>query len=156
MKKKRLILLAIVLIAITMIAASPNVRIGEKLNLPIGYSELSFPAGEPFHLSGGITWLPAKYTDAQFLGNMRVRVEVDGEEVKHDYVEFAPFKYEGEVYFDKFFVFNFPEGLEGEHTVQMFYANKCMILVYWGLVTECEKPEKSIEVLLRDAVVTFE
>ncbi|NIW46449.1 MAG: hypothetical protein GWN30_17320 [Gammaproteobacteria bacterium] len=156
MKKKWLILLVIPLVTMTMIAASPNVRIGERLNLPVGYSEMSFPANEPFHLSGGITWLPAKYTDAQFLGKMQVRLEVDGEEVKHDYVEFTPYKYDGELYFEKFFVFNFPEGLEGEHTIQMFYSNKCKLLIYWGLVTECEKPEKSIEVLLRDAVVTFE
>ena len=107
MKEKKFILLVMILITLFLIAASPKIRIGERLNLPIGYSELSFPASEPFHLRGGIVWLPAKYTDAQFLGNMRVRVEVDGEEVKHDYVEFAPYKYEGEVYFDKFFVFTF-------------------------------------------------
>lgn len=156
MKKKWMILLVMVLITLFLVAASPNVRIGEKLPLPIGYTVMSYPANEPFHASGGINWVPAKYTDPQFMGNMWVRLVVDGEEVKRDFVEMYPHKYEGELYFDKFFVFNFPNGLEGEHTFEMYYANKCKLFIYWGFVTECDKPEESIEILLRDAVVTFE
>ena len=158
MKKRTIVLLVAALLSLTLVAAmNPGERAGDYLRIPFGApAELTYPANEPFHTMGWLKSVPAKYTDPILMGLFSVRLEVDGEEVPVDYIEKYPFKYEGELYFDKIYVFNFPEGMEGEHTFKLYYTEICEYWYWFGFVESCEKPLRRVEVLLKEAVVNFE
>jgi hypothetical protein len=136
--------------------------VGERILIYDG-EDVIFPAGEPFHIQHGFEW----YTYINDpVGNgialSYMSLEVDGVKVKPDYVTIEnisgvpydiPF-----LYALKLFTFNFPDGMEGEHTFVRRYYFTCQS--YWsaGVPIECKNPAELIEDpgWMQSIVVTFE
>lgn len=151
MKKKWSLLVVITLLVIMLIAAKPiEERVGQNLDLR---TAKEFSANEPFHTLGLLRDIAY---GAEYIGRLDIRLVVDGVEIDEDYIEFFPYKNDGDTWLNKAFIFNFPDGLEkGKHSFQMYYTDKCGIWLWFGFVSECENLEHLVEVKLKDAVVVF-
>lgn len=125
--------------------------------------DITFPAGEPFYVQHGFEW----YTDINDpVGNgialSYMSLEVDGVEVKPDYttiehISGVPYEIPF-LYALKLFTFNFPDGMEGEHTIVRRYFFTCQS--YWaeGIPIECKNAAELVEnpYMMQAITVTFE
>ena len=160
MKKKIIFLTLIALLTLTLISAgSGKVREGERLIFwPPGEGELWFTPKLPFHIAHG--WRSAIPGSTMSTARGGLRLVIDEEEVKEDFIEYVTEvdPSDGLTYLTKYFVFNFPEGMEeGDHTFVFNYSNVCWIMEEKGEVESCEKPNAIVEstVPYKDYVVHF-
>jgi hypothetical protein len=159
MKKTTVFLLVITLMALTLIAASsPKERVGDRFFFPLGSGKLFYEASKPFHIAHG--WREEIGKSGKTTARGGLRLFIDGDEVTEDFIENFRLE-EGEtVYIQKWFVFNYPEGMTGTHTFDFYYSNVCS---FWldpppphdPVVTYCESPNEILEFLLKSYKVKF-
>lgn len=156
MKKTYVILSIIALLTMTLISAdSANTRVGERLFLPLGEGVIYWPADSAFHIAHG--WYADIPGPTFTVARGDVRLVIDGEDVEEDFVEYiktTEINEQGEevTYLYKYFVFNFPDGMEGTHIFVMYYANICYIMEEMGLVDFCEFPNQVVESTYPDKI----
>ena len=85
-----------------------------------------------------------------------VRLLLDGTEVEEDFIEYEFVEADDGLRRVKWFVFNFADGMENQHTLQMYFENMCWVWLNAGYVEDCAKPNQHIEILLVDRLLIFE
>lgn len=170
MKKYRVLLILLVLLAVVMIAAAVDKTVGEQLHMwqP---SPAYFEPNTPFHIMHGWVWAYINalnnfdYASYQAPGRGYITLELDGEMLKPDFflrdqlVEYWP-EYGDVRWYDNFWVYNFPDGLEGDHNFVLTYYFPCAAAeiefgLSHGFVCE-DKPNEVVPVVDYDLVVHFE
>ena len=153
MKRKLIFLLVITTLTLTLVAAKPMQRIGEQLFIPLGSGTMYYYENFPFHIAHG--WRSEIGNPQRTTARGGTRLEIDGMPIPHDFIERTIIEYEGTDYLAKFFVFNFPIGMTGVHTFDMYYSNSCDFWLERGDVAECEKPNEILEFNLKSWQVVF-
>ena len=154
MKKKVILFVMVVLLAITVPAyAASKEPGGDRIDVRT-QTPTTFTSGEPFHVSHG--WGGMALRDIQ-PGQTDFRLWVDGEFVDQDFV-YRDVSTEGdEPILTLVWVHNFPEGLgDGDHTFEGRWYLPCSAALEGGWIAgPCEKPNKPAEVHYSSLVVTF-
>lgn len=158
MKKMSIVLLFISLLSMSMVS-SPNVRVGDWFYLPPGSGDLTYPANQAFHIAHG--WGSPVNESKLGMARGTMRLIMDGSELEEDFIGYYREEILGEEWLVKRYVFNFPEGLEGLHHFQVYYANTCEIMLENNDPTlegpvECDKPNMIYEGLYKDWWVMFQ
>jgi hypothetical protein len=125
--------------------------IGEKISLWSDES-ISFPAGEPFHISHGHILDP---TDGYPIGTYSFEVEVDGRPAVADFVltEYLP---ASDYPLYRLWVYNFPDGMSGTHTFTGRWFAPCEAAVNEGRCEgPCPNPSAPVETRSSFVVVDF-
>lgn len=171
MKKNKILTLLLVLLALASIAAAVDKTVGERINLLQAAPETSYDANTPFHIMHGWGWVYANtwnnsdYASYQAPGRGYISLELDGEGLKSDFLlrdvtlEYLPF-YDLDVrWYDIFWVYNFPDGLEGDHTFMLTYYFPCedaeIEFGYTGFVCE-DKPNAVVPVITHEILVHYD
>lgn len=143
MKKMTVILLLLsILVLTTSFAASDKVRIGERV--VCSGAEIEFPAGAPFHIAHGWAQLP----NEEPLGLFRFTLDVDGVQVKRDFLEKIDQDDPGDSIW--FWVYNFPEGMTGTHTFSCHWYGPCFLSG-----ETCIKKNQIVEYATNELTVIF-
>ena len=170
MKKTKLIILLLVIVSLVSVAATVEKRVGEQLYLSSWMNpgpEAEFPANTPFHVAHGWGWnffygLQAEDLFAYMAspGTQKFTLEIDGEPQKFDFFQVGTenkliFEWEGEEYIyrhrEYFWVFNFPDGMEGSHEFHATWWMQCKYVYY----DACDKPNEPVPAAENTLIVNF-
>ena len=155
MKKIRILQIVISILIITSVAAgSPRVRVGDQLFLPQGEGKFYYYENFPFHLAHG--WRSEIGEPKNLTTRGGVRLEIDDFETPHDFIEYSMIVEEDTEYLVKYFVFNFPAGMTGVHSFEMFYSNICDFWLDEEYVNECDNPNEILEFSIKYWEVIFQ
>ena len=156
MKKLFLILtIALVLIMAAPAAAANNVPTGPQIRVdPADGNPIYYPENTPFHIRHGwhASITPGEDINVGYLAKAGFSLEIDGAYVEETYIDRVKIS-EDPVYVEglyKFYFFNFPDGLTGEHTFTGHYYVQCED---WQ--EECVNPKEIIEVGSRTITIIF-
>ena len=148
--------LSILLVVAILTVASPalaagKVRIGDPINVLTG-NPTTFPAGTAFHIAHGWSLLDSNWDG---LGVWDFKLEVDGVLQKEDFVERSMESGNPDLH-NRFWVFNFPNGMTGTHTFTGHWLGPCQVLVNSGTIPgPCSSPNAKVEAFVRTLTVTF-
>jgi hypothetical protein len=154
MKRTMICMLAMTILTLTLVAATPMQRIGNQLIIPEGTGTLYYYEYFPFHLAHGWSSEIGEPVKTTALGG--TRLEIDGVPTPHDFIEYTTVEEEGTKDLAKYFVFNFPTGMNGVHTFDMYYSNICDFWLENGNVEECDKPNEILEFHTKSWEVIFQ
>ena len=167
MKKYNILIILLVLLAVASIAAAVDKTVGDRLDLR-QESPIYFEPNTSFHIAHGWAWVYANtwnnsdYTSYQAPGRGYITLELDGELIKSDFLmrdvtlEYLP-DYDLDVrWYDISWVYNFPDGLEGDHTFVLTYYFPCEDAEVEGWIICEDKPNEVVPVLVRELLVKFE
>jgi predicted Ser/Thr protein kinase len=130
---------------------------GDRIRI-YGQDPPTYPANQPFHIRHG--WSEGHETFEEFPldhEHAYVEVEMDGRTLVPDFYDHVAFEDEGDLNWMHSWVFNFPEGLSGEHEFVVRYFYPCQVAVEDELYEgECPDPEVGVEVLTGTHLVVFE
>lgn len=153
MKRTMIYILSISILTLTLVAATPMQRVGDQLFIPAGTGTLYYYENFPFHLAHG--WATEIGTPAKSTALGGLRLEIDGVPTPHDFIEYSPAVIGGTNYIAKYFVFNFPNGMTGVHTFDLYYSNICSLWLSTGKVAGCQNPNEILEFHLKSWEVIF-
>lgn len=146
-----LLILAILGIATPAMAAQ-KVRVGTRINLLTGPTTLT--AGAPFHFVHG--WIIDSSVDG--VGVYEFDLEVDGVLRNEDFVERSVMSGDPDL-LNRFWVYNFPNGMTGTHTFTGHWYGPCQALADGGFYTgTCTNSTARVEadaISPRTLTVTF-
>jgi hypothetical protein len=109
-------------------------------------------ANEAFYISHGWVLLPK---DGDEPGQFRFDLEVDGVRLDPTYVERSTQVLDDGPEVARTWVFNFPDGMVGEHTLTGSWITPCRFALEWGLVEACANPMADFEVARRTHIIDF-
>ena len=125
MKKILVFTVAILILGLAVpVPAQGREVTGEWLDLSIG--EQDFPAGEPFYILHG-WWTAPKIPIPGLVGLLNFELEMDGQLIREDYHFFGADPSEQPTYLYRFWAYNFPDGLTGNHTFTRHYYGPCIL-----------------------------
>ena len=123
---------------------------GDRINIYYSGPQ-EYPANTPFYIAHGwIEVLPRAISDL-----VRFELEVDDVIVKPTYVEHSTVVGEDGPLLNSTWVFNFPDGMTGQHTFEGHWTVPCVVALYLGLVDECTKPLAATETRSIEVNVNF-
>jgi hypothetical protein len=108
---------------------------GDRINIFYSGTQ-EYTANEPFYLAHGYTEVSPHGVPGQIF----FELEVDDVIVKPTYVEHMTVVGDDGPLFDLTWVFNFPDGMTGEHTFEGHWTAPCVVALYFGWVDECTHP----------------
>lgn len=150
--RKSIFVLAVVLLlvaAVPVAAGKGNDPVGGQINV-LAQTPDSYPAGDPFHIMHG--WGSQDSATMHPVGHFVFELEVDGEYVRHDHLLVTV----EDGLITRVFLFNFPDGMTGQHTFTGHWLMPCRYAVDNGLYAgECAKPNEEVEVLFSELTVDF-
>lgn len=147
MKKTAVILiLAAILLMAAPVSARGKERVGDRLNIFISGTQ-TFPAGAPFHIVHGWLLAPAQGPPGKYV----FKLEVDGVFREADFVEMEVDRSISPEFLGRRFVFNFPQGMSGEHTFTGHWWVPCR-----SVSEDCTKPNQLVESRTSTVEVNFE
>ena len=149
MKKRTIVIsLILALMIVNPVLASKNVPTGDRITV---YDSMTYPADTAFYVSHGWQLAPE-----DIRGGFDFKLEVDGKFVEETYVDRTTTIFDDNTVFISIqWVFNFPDGMEGEHVFEGHWFMPCESALDAGFVTECRKPNASVEVMYSAATITF-
>ena len=149
MKKLTIVIsLILALMIVNPVLASKAVPTGDRITV---YSSGEYPADTAFHISHG--W---QVEPEELRGGFDFKLEVDGKFVEETFVDRYTTTFDDNtVFISLVWVFNFPDGMKGEHTFAGHWFMPCQSALDAGLVTECQKPNASVEVMSSAATIAF-
>jgi hypothetical protein len=159
MKKTILFLVLIILLAAVVPAQAAKEVVGVQINLLLSEPQITFFAGEPFHIQHGIWyWQPSLNEPAEAVGLYKFDLKIDGKTVKADYVDHQAWGNPEEWPGDKVdifisWIYNFPEGMQGTHKFEGIWSVPCA-----SLYGKAACPDLLAPIVIGDSVVeiTFE
>jgi hypothetical protein len=141
-----LLILAAILLITGPASAQGKERVGDRLG--IYYSgDQTFPAGAPFYIAHGWVLDPTLGPPGKYV----FQLEVDGVSREADFIETSVDRSTAPEFLFWIFVFNFPEGMSGEHTFTGHWLVPCK-----SLSDSCANPVQLIETRTSRVTVTFE
>ena len=149
MKKLTIVIsLILALMIVSPVLASKPVPTGDQITV---YDSVQFPANTAFYISHGWQLAPE-----DLRSGYDFKLEVDGEFMEETFVDRYPTIFdENTVFISTMWVFNFPDGMEGEHLFAGHWFIPCQAALDSGYVTECRKPNASVEVMSSAATINF-
>jgi hypothetical protein len=137
--------------------ASPPEPVGAKINVFLG-TPTTFVAGQPFHILHG--WGVGATDGPEQAGLWKFQLEMDGVEREADFVirsaDPAPKTDFERTVLNRFWVFEFPEGMSGRHTFTGHWLGPCRPAVEAGIHPgPCGKPNELVEIAVRSLTVDF-
>jgi hypothetical protein len=138
MQTKKTVLPIILLLALllaTPVLAREKEPIGERIDIYSSGTQ-EYPAGTPFYIMHG--W--GEVRPHAVPGQIMFELELDGAMVKPTYVEQTTVVDEIGPAFYTDWVFNFPDGLTGQHTFEGHWNVPCFFALWYGFVDECANP----------------
>lgn len=145
------VLLIVALLSMTTraVTAAESIRLGDRLSL---FGEnTTFPAGQPFYIAHG-WWNP---TNIPGVGLFKFSLDVDGTPVREDFIERSTFSGSPDELL-WFWVYNFPDGMTGTHTLTGHWTGPCQGLVDMGVIqVTCEKTNEIIESASQTIIIDF-
>jgi hypothetical protein len=153
--KKQSLFLSIILIAALLVLAVPsaasahNEPVGERISLYYASNEIT--QGTPFYISHG--WI--QNSDDEAIGVFDFELEIDGVLRGEDYKMFSAESGNPDTLLRRW-VYNFTEGMTGEHTFSGHWYAPCQYAVDWlGYPGPCLTPNEKVETATRTSIVTF-
>jgi len=145
---KKIVLLAVLVLLLlvsTPVAAGDKEPVGDYL----GWGVTEFPANEPFFKFHGFWFTEDELAnDVTNLGGYYFELELDGEIIKPSYKIIG---YDPEINeYNKWYVYNFPEGMTGTHTFTGHYYGACQ-----DYFDDCKNPGAGIEIWTPSNTVEF-
>ncbi len=151
--KTKTVLPIIVLLALllaTPVLAREKEPTGSQID--ISWSGMQdYSANTPFYIAHG--WYEVRPHAVP--GQVGFDLELDGVVVKPTYVEQTTVVDEISPTFDMTWVFNFPDGLTGQHTFEGHWYGPCYVALYFGLVDECANPMADADFHYSEVIVDF-
>lgn len=150
---KKTVLFIIVLVALllaTPALAREREPTGNRINI-LESGTQDYLAGTPFYIAHGWLEVPPHAVP----GQVRFELELDGVIVKPTYVERTTVVGEDGPLFYPTWFFNFPEGLDGQHTFEGHWIGPCFVALYYGLVDECANPMADYDWWYSEVIVNF-
>jgi len=151
MKKATFLLVVLALLFSTPALAREHEPTGDRIWI-LDSGAQDYPANTPFYIMHGWGDVAPGTPAAQ----VRFELEVDGVVAKPTYVErsleHGP---DGPAFYTSW-VFNFAEGMTGQHTFEGHWIVPCYIALYYGYVTECANPMADYDWVYSEVVVTFD
>jgi hypothetical protein len=152
--KKKIILAGMVVLCLALLfstgvvlAKAPPKTVGERIFLYTG-GDWEFPAGQPFHIMHGFSgWYEIGEPGGPEFGLDYMIVEVDGVEQQKDYLDitWTPYPEFGLRNVLKLYIFNFPEGMTGQHEFVRRYFLTCEYINQYLTPMECDYPAQVVE-----------
>lgn len=161
MKKKSILFILIALLAVLSIAAAVGQeRTGEQINILFAEPEMTFHANTPFYVDHGFLWW--FYLGQDVANEIRspaktyFTLDVDGVEQHFSFFDRNVNLVEdtdGTIYheYSHMWVFNFPGGMEGDHTFTGKWWAPCKYIQ-----PECEKPNQTVVWQQIETLIHFE
>jgi hypothetical protein len=153
MKKFALLICAIMLLMSVnpVVAYNQSIQpVGERIDLSAG--DQTYPANTAFFIADSFYW----ETGFPFYpGSFDIQLFVDNHFVNEDSVHHIIMR--GDDYNTQIvaWLYNFPDGMEGEHTFEAYFFIACAAAQQLGLTDQCSNPTAPFEVLNLEAEVTF-
>jgi hypothetical protein len=151
--KKKLFIITILALTFTLVFSTsmaladiPSKTIGERLLVSSG--SVTFAAGDPFHIMHGLMgWYEIGEPVENTFGLHYMTLEVDGVEIRPDYldIDWTTYQDYGGRLVTKLYIFNFPEGMTGEHTFVRRYYLTCEYINENITPMECRNPADLVE-----------
>jgi len=133
----------------TPVAADNKTPVGEKIRIRDDW--MSYPMDTPFHISHG--WV--QLSDDGAIGVFDFKLDVDGIPREEDYKDFSVESGEPDI-LTRIWVFNFPDGMAGEHTFTGHWFAPCQYAVDWlDYPGPCKKPNEKVETYTATLTVSF-
>ena len=153
MKKFTVIIIAIMLLMSVNPVAAYNQSIqpvGDRIDLSAG--DQTYPADTAFFIADSFYW---ETGFQNYPGRFDIKLEVDNRFVNEDSVQH--FVMRGDDYNTVIiaWLFNFPDGMEGEHTFECHYILACALALQYGLTDTFSNPASPFEFMYAAAVVDF-
>jgi len=153
MKKFALLICAIMLLmSVNPVTAAnqPPQPVGDQINLLDG--DQTYPADTAFFIAHALIW---DTSSPNHPGRLDFKLEVDNHFVNEDLVNHILMR--GDDYNTQIiaWLFNFPDGMQGEHTFEGHWIVPCAMALEDGLTDECSNPAAPFEAMYAKAVVTF-
>jgi hypothetical protein len=157
MMKKLFLILTVVLALVmtTPAAAARKVPTGPQIRVDPDGAVFHYPENTPFHIRHG--WhseiTPGEDVNVGYLAKAGFSLEIDGSYVGETYIDRVKESGEDPVKVElyKFYFFNFPDGLTGEHTFTGHWYIQCKD---WQ--DDCIDPKEIIEVGTRTITIIFD
>ena len=153
MKKFTVIIIAIMLLmSVNPVAAAnqPPPPVGDQINLLDG--DQTYPADTAFFIADSFYW----ETGFQYHpGTFDIKLVVDNQFVNEDFVYHAVIRGDDYNTVVIAWLFNFPDGMQGEHTFECHYIVPCALALESGLTDACSNPTAPFEFMVVEAVVDF-
>jgi hypothetical protein len=151
--KRVLLTLLLVCMVLPMAAPASAARpapVGDRINIYVGGSPQTFPAGAPFHIRHG--WQPDP-TEGWPIGLFSFELEIDGQPVEADFV--LTYR-DDESRLVRQWVHNFRGGMTGDHVFTGHWLAPCLWAVDAGLYPgPCRNPGEIVEAWTTVVEVTF-
>jgi hypothetical protein len=134
---------------VTPVAADSKVTVGERLRIREEW--MTFSIDTPFHIVHG--WNMTSDDDA--IGVYDFELEVDGVPRKEDFKDFGAESGDPDTLYRNW-VFNFPDGMTGEHTFTGHWFAPCQAAVdFSDYPGPCPQPNESVETYTATLTVLF-
>jgi hypothetical protein len=155
MKMKKLSLLVTILVIATLLIVTPvfadrDAPVGDRIGLFFSDS-MEFTAGAPFHIRHG--WIQSSEDDA--IGIFDFALEVDEVFQREDFKMFSAISGDPDL-LNRFWVYNFPNGMTGIHTFTGHWFAPCQYAVdELGYPGPCATPNEKVETRTSTLTITF-
>ena len=152
MKKFALLICAIMLLlSVNPVAAAnqPPQPVGDQINLLDG--DQTYPADTAFFIAHYFVLGTGVVPN---LGRFDFKLEIDGQLVNEDFVHHAVMTGDVNTLIIAW-LFNFPDGMQGEHTFEGHWIVPCAFALQEGLTTACSNPGAPFQYMYAEAVVDF-
>jgi hypothetical protein len=153
MKKFTGIIIAILLLMSVNPVAAYNQSIqpvGDRINLLDG--DQTYPADTAFFIADSFYW---ETGDPIHPGRFDIKLAVDDHFVNEVSVQHLVMRGDDVNIVIIAWLYNFPDGMQGEHTFEMYFIVPCAIALEEGLTTACSNPGAPFQYLYVEAEVTF-
>ena len=153
MKTKKSLLPIIVLLMlplVTPVLAREKEPTGSRIDISWSGTQ-DYPTNTPFYIAHGWTEVRPHAVP----GQVGFELELDDVAVKPTYVEQTTVVDEAGPMFDMTWIFNFPDGLTGQHTFEGHWYGPCIVALYWGYVDECANPMANYDFHYSEVIVNF-
>jgi hypothetical protein len=144
------IIVLLALLLATPVLAREKEPTGERIDISWSGTQ-DYPANTPFYIAHG--W--GDVSPHAVPGQVLFELELDGVMVKPTYVEQMTVVGEEGLAFYTTWVFNFAEGLTGQHTFEGHWIGPCIIALYYDLVDECANPMADYDWHYSEVIVNF-
>ncbi len=150
---KKTVLLNIVLVMLllaTPALAREKEPTGDPINL-FDSGTQTYPANKSFYIAHGWEGVEPRGVP----GQISFELELDGAIVQPTYTEHTTVVGVAGPLMDLTWVFNFPDGMTGDHTFEGHWIGPCVVALYFGEVDECVHPMADYEWGHSEVIVNF-
>ncbi len=138
------------LVITTPVNAGAPAPTGDRIMVLPPPDPAEYPANTPFFIQHG--WYPGPDVTP---GQWFFALEVDGVRILPTLRTHTTFAEKGEVYFLRTWIYNFPQGMTGQHTFRGYWIAPCSYALDLELTDWCANPNADFAVFENEVTITF-